>query len=153
LRDGDMVRASQSFQRAVALEPTGLWPNFYEGLCAYDEGRYDDAALAFTVCLPAARDSSICLYNRALALAALGKLARAREDLDACLRSNRSWAAAWLERGKLDYRLNTYAEAERDFREALARGADPGQVESWLGRLKSARRRGNSAPLAGNSTR
>jgi serine/threonine protein kinase len=153
LRDGDMLRASQSFQHAVALEPTGLWPNFYEGLCAYDQGRYDDAALAFTVCLPAARDPSTCLYNRALALAALGKLPRARQDLDACLRCKEAWAAAWLERGKLDYRLKMYAEAERDFREALSRGVDPSQVQSWLGRLKPAPRRGNSALFAGDSAR
>jgi tetratricopeptide (TPR) repeat protein len=152
LRDGDMVRASMAFQRAVALEPAGLWPNFYEGLCAFAQGRYDDAALAFTVCLPLARDST-CLYNRALALAALGKLARARDDLDLCLQSNDAWAAAWLERGKVYYRLKAYPEAERDFRRALVHGAQPGQVQPWLGRLKAAPRREASSLFADDHAR
>jgi tetratricopeptide (TPR) repeat protein len=153
LRDGDLVRASLSFEKAVALEPSGLWPNFYLGLCAFDQARYDDAAIAFTVCLPVTDDPSTCLYNRALAFAALGKLPRAREDLDACLRTNDGWAAAWLERGKVDYRLKDYLQAEQDFRKAISGGANPDQIRPWLARLRPGERTVGSSLFAGDRRR
>src|SRR5262249_7037394 len=43
LRSGDLERAAEEVARAVRLLPQGLWPNFYQGLCAYRQGRYADA--------------------------------------------------------------------------------------------------------------
>jgi serine/threonine protein kinase len=80
LRSGDFERAAVEAERAVQLQPHGLWPNFYHGLCAYRRGRYADAVTAFSVCIGAAPDAAGCYYNRALAFAALGQSEEARRD-------------------------------------------------------------------------
>ena len=60
LRAGDLEGAAAELERAVRLRPQGLWPNFYQGLCAYRRGRYADAALAYSVCVGAAPESAGC---------------------------------------------------------------------------------------------
>jgi tetratricopeptide (TPR) repeat protein len=82
LRSGDLHRSAEELRQAVRLEPQGLWPNFYTGLCAYRLGRYEDAATAFSVCIGAAPEAATCFYNRALAFAALGRAGPARADFD-----------------------------------------------------------------------
>jgi serine/threonine protein kinase len=86
LRSGSLEWAAREAERAVRLQPQGLWPNFYQGLCAYRLGRYEEAALAYSVCIGAAPRAAGCFYNRALALAALGRTAPARRDHDEALR-------------------------------------------------------------------
>jgi serine/threonine protein kinase len=86
LRSGSTPRAAREVARAVQLDPQGLWPNFYQGVCAYRLGRYEDAALSYSVCIGAAPRPAGCFYNRALALAALGRAAAARRDRDEALR-------------------------------------------------------------------
>jgi tetratricopeptide (TPR) repeat protein len=82
LRSGDVDRPAAEAERAVQLQPHGLWPNFYHGLCAYRRGRYADAVTAFSVCIGAAPDAAGGYYNRALAFAALGEKAQAHRDYD-----------------------------------------------------------------------
>jgi serine/threonine protein kinase len=85
-RAGDFRRAAEQMDRALELEPDGLWPNFYRGSCAYHLQQYEDAAAAFSVCVGLAPRSAWCWHNRALAYAALGRLDKARHD---CHRASR----------------------------------------------------------------
>jgi serine/threonine protein kinase len=78
--------AADHLARAVALRPDGLWPSFYQGICCYRLGRFEDAALAFTVCTALAPRVAGCFYNRALAFAALGRNDHALRDLDRALK-------------------------------------------------------------------
>jgi serine/threonine protein kinase/tetratricopeptide (TPR) repeat protein len=82
LRSGDLDRAAAEADRAVQLEPHDLWPNFYQGLCAYRRGHHLDAVAAFSICIGAAPDAAGGYYNRALAFSALGQSDQARPDFD-----------------------------------------------------------------------
>jgi serine/threonine protein kinase/tetratricopeptide (TPR) repeat protein len=92
LRSGDLKRAALELRQAVRLQPQGLWPNFYQGLCAYRQGRYLDAVTAFSICIGAAPAAAPCFYNRALAFEALGQREHALRDHDQALRLDPSLA-------------------------------------------------------------
>ena len=80
---GKPDRALEQINQAVRLEPQGLWPNFYQGVCAYRLGRYADAVAAYSVCIGAAPEAVGCLfYNRALAFDALGRTEQALDDYE-----------------------------------------------------------------------
>jgi serine/threonine protein kinase len=82
LQDGDLRRAADQLDRALGLEPQGLWPNFYKGLCAHRMGRYQEALAAFSACVVLAPQSAACYYNRGLAYEALGCPERAAQDFE-----------------------------------------------------------------------
>ncbi len=84
-RAGNFRRAAEQMDRALELEPGGLWPNFYKGSCAYRLHEHEEAATAFSVCVVLAPHSAWCWHNRALAHAGLGRLDRARRDCDRAL--------------------------------------------------------------------
>ena len=86
LREGNIDRATGEAARAVRLMPQGLWPNFYQGACAYRQGRYLDAAIAYSVCIGAAPQAAGCYYNRAVAFAALGHTEQALRDREQAFR-------------------------------------------------------------------
>src|SRR5262249_25226354 len=64
LRSGELERAAAELDRALELEPQGLWPNFARGRCAYLLNRHDEALVSFTVCVALAPESAVCWYNR-----------------------------------------------------------------------------------------
>jgi serine/threonine protein kinase/tetratricopeptide (TPR) repeat protein len=101
LRAGDLEGAAREVERAVRLRPQGLWPNFYQGVCAYRRGRYVDAVTAFSVCVGAAPGAAHCFYNRALAYAALGRTDEALRDYAGALRRDPALAGAAFDRGIL----------------------------------------------------
>ncbi|MHB1556559.1 MAG: protein kinase domain-containing protein, partial [Isosphaeraceae bacterium] len=82
LAAGDLAGAQTQFERALELRPQDVWPNFHQGVCAFRRGRYDEALIAFRVCVALAPDRAECYYNRALALAALRQDAKAARDFD-----------------------------------------------------------------------
>ncbi len=82
LAGGDLAGAQAHFEKALELRPQDVWPNFHQGVCAFRRGRYDEALVAFHVCVALAPDRAECYYNRALALAALGRDAEAARDFD-----------------------------------------------------------------------
>jgi serine/threonine protein kinase len=82
LRAGQLEAAAGHLDRAAALQPDGLWPHFYHGICCYRLGRFQDAALAFTVCTTQAPKVAGCFYNRGLAFVGLGRNDLAQRDFD-----------------------------------------------------------------------
>jgi eukaryotic-like serine/threonine-protein kinase len=80
LTAGNLPEAEAAFERALAIEPQGLWPNFHQGVCAFRLGRYQDAVNAFRVCVALAPDQAECFYNRAMAHAALKQSKDAARD-------------------------------------------------------------------------
>jgi tetratricopeptide (TPR) repeat protein len=89
----NQIAADAALRRAVALEPAGLWPNFYCGLSAYRLGRYQDAVGAFSVCVGVAPRTAGVYYNRSLARAALGQDEAALDDLHHALDLDGRFAA------------------------------------------------------------
>jgi serine/threonine protein kinase len=98
LAAGDLALAEAAFERAIELRPQDLWPNFHLGLCSFRLGRFQDALTAFSVCLALAPDEAECLYNRALAHAALGHSELAARDYDRAVALDPTLAAAPLDR-------------------------------------------------------
>jgi tetratricopeptide (TPR) repeat protein len=80
LAAGELAEAATEFEKALALSPDELWPNFHQGVCAFRRGRYDEAVDAFRVCVALAPKRAECFYNRALAYAAMGHTASASRD-------------------------------------------------------------------------
>jgi serine/threonine protein kinase/Flp pilus assembly protein TadD len=124
LGTGDLVRASQEFQIALETRPQDFWPNFYQGLCAYQLGRFDDAIAAFRVCIALAPETAECYYNRALAHDASGQKEWALRDYTRALELDRALSAAALNRSLLLASLGRLAEATADLDHALATASD-----------------------------
>src|SRR5262249_4848932 len=139
LRLGSLERATEEAARAVRLEPQGLWPNFYLGLCAYRQGRHVDAALAYSVCIGSAPEAAVCFMNRGLALDALGRTEQALHDYDQALRLDPTLSVAALNRGILHYRLRRYNAALDDLHRAGELGANPALVAIDLALVHLAR--------------
>jgi serine/threonine protein kinase/Flp pilus assembly protein TadD len=139
LRSGDLERAAEEVERAVRLQPQGLWPNFYQGLCAYRQDRYADAVTAYSVCIGAAPEAAGCFYNRALAFDALGRAEQALRDYDQALRLDPTLAVAALNRGMLHYRAQRLGAALDDLERARELGADPAAVSFDLALVHLAR--------------
>jgi serine/threonine protein kinase/Tfp pilus assembly protein PilF len=127
-RAGDYRRAESELNRAVELDPGGLWPNFYRGSCAYHRKQYEDAAISFSVCVALAPRSAWCYLNRGLAGAALGRLDRARRDYGRALRLDPTLAAAAFGRGVVCYQQKLYPEALADLQHSLDLGMAPATV-------------------------
>ncbi len=75
-----MRRAAEYLDRALQLQPQGLWPNFYRGICAHRLGDDQDALAAFAVCVALAPQTPACYTNRGHVYAALGRTAQAQQD-------------------------------------------------------------------------
>jgi tetratricopeptide (TPR) repeat protein len=139
LRLGNLERATEEAARAVRLQPQGLWPNFYSGLCAYRQGRHVDAALAYSVCIGSAPEAAVCFLNRGLALDALGRTEEALHDYDQALRLDPTLSVAALNRGILHYRLRRYNAALDDLHRAGELGANPALIAIDLALVHLAR--------------
>jgi tetratricopeptide (TPR) repeat protein len=128
LRSGELSGAWTELEQALALEPNGLWTNYYFGLCAYRLQRYEDAALAFSVCVGAAPEVPGCYYNRAVAFTALKRPDRALQDYDRAMQLDPTLASAALNRGMLLYQEKDYTRAAADLQRALEQGANAAVV-------------------------
>jgi tetratricopeptide (TPR) repeat protein len=120
LREGDLAGAARHLDEAVRLEPGGLWPNFYRGVCAYRRGRHEEAVTAFSVCIVAAPRQPAPYVNRGLAHAELNREAAALADYDQALRLDPELALAAVNRAALHLRAGRRREAEADLRHALS---------------------------------
>jgi tetratricopeptide (TPR) repeat protein len=146
LRAGDLALAGEEMERALELQPEGLWPNFYKGICAYRRGRFDDALLAFSVSVALAPRSASCFSNRGRTFAQLGRLDRALQDYDRALQLDPALAAAALGRADVHYRQQNHDEALRDLDLALRCGAE-GAVVAYQQALVHLGRQDRSAAV------
>jgi serine/threonine protein kinase len=69
--------ANNLLKKALDLEPGAFWPNYYQGVCAYQWKHYLDAVNAFRVCIALKPTSAVCFFNRGQAYAALKETAAA----------------------------------------------------------------------------
>jgi serine/threonine protein kinase len=128
LRAGLLKEAAAELRQAVRVQPDGLWPNFYEGACAYRDGRYDDAVASFTACTALAPANARCFFNRAMAHTKLKRVERALADYDQALALEPAFAAAALNRGLLHFQAQRYPQALDDLLRARDNGAEPALV-------------------------
>jgi tetratricopeptide (TPR) repeat protein len=146
LRAGDLALAAEELERAVELQPDGLWPHFYQGVCAYRCSRFDDALLAFSVSVALAPRSASCFCNRGRTFAQLGRLDRALQDYDRALQLDSGLAAAALGRAEVYSRQQQYDDALRDLDVALRAGAE-GAVVAYQQALVHLGRQDRSAAV------
>jgi tetratricopeptide (TPR) repeat protein len=121
MRRDHVESAAAHARQAVALDPQGLWPNFYLGHCAFRLGQFADATVAFSVCIGASPDAA-CFYNRGRSYAALNDLDRALADYDEALRRDPRVGAALVNRGLLLIRNGNFSGAKRDLQQACGLG-------------------------------
>jgi tetratricopeptide (TPR) repeat protein len=140
LQHGELEAAARQFERALHLQPQGVWPNFYHGICCYRLGRFEDAALANTVCITLAPRAPACYLNRGLAFVARGQSERALRDFDRALELDEVCAEALLQRGLLHFRESKFSLAVADLHRALQNGADPVQAHLHLARAHLAQK-------------
>jgi tetratricopeptide (TPR) repeat protein len=158
LQSGNLNAAAKEFKEAVRLEPGGLWPNYYYGVCAYRLHRPKEALQAFSVCLGAAsrmtspsRDQQVksiqaqILYNRALAQATADAIPEAIEDYRSVLNINPNMGMAALNRGVLHFKLKEYEQATADLKRALNLKVEPAVVHYNLALVYSAQKKQDAA--------
>ncbi|HEV3255964.1 MAG TPA: tetratricopeptide repeat protein [Gemmataceae bacterium] len=114
LQAGEPKLGAAQLDRALELQPDGLWPNFYKGVCAYRLGQYEDALVAFSAAVALAPGTAACFYNRGRAYAELGHLDRALQDYDHALRLDPALAPVALSRAELRCRQQRYDDALAD---------------------------------------
>jgi serine/threonine protein kinase/tetratricopeptide (TPR) repeat protein len=139
LLDGPRLdEAASMLEKAVELDPRRLWPRFYQGICAYRLHKYEDAVLAFTMCVVLTTqppEMAGCLYNRALAYQGSQRSKRAMDDYDDALRLDPNLGVAALNRGILHCQEKRYPLAYADFQRALEDHVDPATVHYNLALL------------------
>jgi tetratricopeptide (TPR) repeat protein len=94
LHSGDLKRAQEELDCALALQPGLLWASFYRGTCALRLREWADAVAAFHACVVLAPDCAWCYHNRGLAYRAAGRADRARVDFDRARALDPSLAAS-----------------------------------------------------------
>jgi eukaryotic-like serine/threonine-protein kinase len=124
LRDGDLKAAAKQLEAATALEPESLWPVFYQGQCAYHDGRPRDAIVAFSVCIGRSPALAACPFNRALAIEASGESDAALMDYNRALTLDPTLSTAYFNRGLLHLRRKELSAAVSDLEAALRGGSD-----------------------------
>jgi tetratricopeptide (TPR) repeat protein len=158
LQSRNLDDAAEEFKEAIRLEPGGLWPNYYYGVCVYRLHRAKEALEPFSVCLGAASQTNApsgnqntkriqaqILYNRGLAHAATGAIPEAIEDYSSALNLNPDMGKAALNRGVLQFELQKYEQATADLERALNLNAPPAVVHYNLALVCSAQKNHDAA--------
>jgi serine/threonine protein kinase/Tfp pilus assembly protein PilF len=127
-RAGDWRRALREVDLALQMQPGALWPTFYRGCCAFRLRQYEEAIVAFSVCQALAGDQACLFCNRGLAYLEMGRLDRARADLDRALTLEPNQASAALGRGIVNYRDERFRESRADLEHTLRAGLDSATV-------------------------
>jgi serine/threonine protein kinase/Flp pilus assembly protein TadD len=135
----NLQAAVDQLKRALVLQPDGLWPSFYHGLCCYRLGRFQDAALSFTTCAALTPKEAGCFYNRGLSFVGLERSDLAMDDLGRALELDPAFGEAAFHRGLLHLRNKHLSKAAADFRRALDSGANPSRAHFQLALICVAR--------------
>jgi tetratricopeptide (TPR) repeat protein len=135
LREGQLERAADHLERAVACDPGGFWPHFYLGVCAFRLGQYAAAAGAFRAAIALAPQSAAAHHNRGLAHERLGQDQQALRDYSRALELDPSLAEAALNRALLYRRLVRSERAREDAELALRLRPDWAPARALLEQL------------------
>jgi tetratricopeptide (TPR) repeat protein len=129
LQTGALDQAARHLDQAVALAPDAFWPNFYQGVCAFRQGKFAGAVEAFRAALVAQPRSGPIYFNRGLAYAAMTLDDKAVYDFTKALELDPHLAAAAaLQRGLMHARAGRHPLALADFAAALKAGADAAET-------------------------
>jgi tetratricopeptide (TPR) repeat protein len=125
LRSGEHARAAAEFQQSVELHPGEFWPRFFQGICAYRLGRYQEALTALEVCVALMPETAECYYDRGKVYEALEQPEQAMNDYTHALARNPAFFDAALNRGILAFRAGRHDAALNDFACAYAAATGP----------------------------
>jgi tetratricopeptide (TPR) repeat protein len=117
LAKGKYADATALVQRALDQEPLGFVPNFYFGVCALRQKKYEQALQAFSFCA-GQNPCAECFLLRGQTQAALGDAERALKDLNIAVEKNPQLASAFQLRGAVHRELGHAEEAVKDFDDA-----------------------------------
>lgn len=101
LRQGQLAQANEHFQAAIERQPESFWAHFYHAACAYRLEQPSVAVQEMGICIALSPKRPECYYNRALALAALGRREEALRDLDRALELSPGFPPAIRQRAML----------------------------------------------------
>lgn len=122
-------------EQALAQEPDHYWAHFYQGIAAYRERRFNDAAIAFRVVVALRPRHPGGYHNRALAAAGAGDLKQALADYAKALELDPGFHAALWNRALVHVEMRNYDAALADLRLAQARGADAPAIQADIARV------------------
>jgi len=121
LNRNDPAMAIRYCRSALELEPLGLVPNFYFGVCAMRQNNFEHAVRAFSFCVgqtPCAE----CFLLRGQAFVGLGDDESALKDFNLAVKLNPELGITYQHRGNLYRKLGRTAEAEHDLKLAKILG-------------------------------
>jgi tetratricopeptide (TPR) repeat protein len=130
---GNHDAAARSFGRAFALDDTAVEMLDAHGRALLFLKEYDKALAAFDRCVNVSKDPRYRV-DRGRALASMGRLDEALQDLDKALESDRSDAETWRFKGNAHLKLQQYDRALQAFDRAIGLGAPEGQLLRLKGR-------------------
>ncbi|MGP0066123.1 MAG: protein kinase domain-containing protein [Isosphaeraceae bacterium] len=119
LRSEQLEKALAEFRASLNQRPQDFWPNFFAGLCAYRLEAYQEAFIAFSICIALNPTSPQCYFNRAKAAEAMKQNDQALRDYEHVWELDNRFTNALLNRGILSFHLGHHAEAIADFRKAI----------------------------------
>ena len=120
---GSMTKSHREFARAIEIEPDAFWPNFYETLCYYQSGRFEDALNTAYVCVALSPKSPECFFNRGLCHQAPITTSRPSPIYYAALELAPHLAEAALRRGMLENETASLRRGGRGFRGSVGVGS------------------------------
>jgi tetratricopeptide (TPR) repeat protein len=125
--------AAHSFGRAFAIDDTAVDMLDAQGRALLFLKEYDKALASFDRCVNMSKDPRY-RTDRGRALASLGRLDEAVQDLDKALESDRSDPETWRFKGNAHLKLQQYDRALQAFDKAIGLGAPEAQVLRLKGR-------------------
>ena len=114
---GEVYRAQRRYawavnwyKRAQKADPASCWPDYYLGLAAHDERRYQDALAFFEHSLAIKADNASALYYKSVTLDALKRRAEAAETLAQAIANHKNPPPIWLDLQEKWRRYPVYEE-------------------------------------------
>ena len=114
LANGKYADATDFIQQALDREPLAFVPNFYLGVSALRQKKYEQALQAFSFCA-GQKPCAECFLLRGQTQAALGDNERALKDFNLAIEKNPELAIAYQLRGSVYREMGRIEEAAKDF--------------------------------------